>query len=144
MVGNGGAAQMVFYRYDFVDGQSRLNLRGRDKLLAVAARLPATFDPVIVERTPREPGLDQARRAAVLAALGGAFPVPAERVVVGVPIANGLPGQDAVLINVNRLGAVANGGALGPASTVGGFDGGGLSGGIGTIGAAAGPGAIPR
>ena len=39
---NGLAARMVFYHYDFVDGTSQLNVRGRDKLAAVAATLPTT------------------------------------------------------------------------------------------------------
>jgi hypothetical protein len=55
---NGLAARMVFYHYDFEEGTSQLNVRGRDKLAAVAATLPTTFLPVVVERTPRAPGLD--------------------------------------------------------------------------------------
>ena len=60
---NGMAARMVFYHYDFEEGTSRLNVRGRDKLAAVAASLPTTFFPVVIEHTPKEPGLDQSRRS---------------------------------------------------------------------------------
>ena len=113
MVANGDSARSVFYHYDFVEGTDRLNLRGRDKLLAMATRLPVTFDPVIIERTPREPGLDQKRRLSLLAQLAtGPFPVPPERVVIGLPIADGLPPPDALLINGNRLASVGSGGGL--------------------------------
>ena len=95
-VANGLAARMVFYHYDFVDGTSQLNLRGCDKLAAVAATLPTTFFPVVVERTPTEPGLDQSRRLTLLTQLAqGSFPVPAERVVIGPRIANGMTGFEA-------------------------------------------------
>ena len=50
---NGNAARMVFYHYDFVEGTAQLNVRGRDKLVKVAQLLPATFLPVVIERTPR-------------------------------------------------------------------------------------------
>ena len=76
-VANGLAARMVFYHYDFVDGTSQLNLRGCDKLAAVAATLPTTFFPVVVERTPTEPGLDQSRRLTLLTQLAqGPSPCP--------------------------------------------------------------------
>jgi hypothetical protein len=118
-VANGAAARMVFYHYDFIDGTSELNLRGRDKLAAITPLLGTTFHPVVVERTPRAPGLDPTRRITILAQLaGGPFPVPGERVVIGPPIAGGLRGTDSFLIDRNRLGSVAAGGALG--GTVGG------------------------
>src|SRR4051812_33827017 len=50
-VGNGLAALMTLNRYDFEPGVTRLNERGRDKLGAIAARLPVSFAPVIVERS---------------------------------------------------------------------------------------------
>lgn len=113
-VANGAAARMVFNDYDFVTGTSALNVRGRDKLGSTLARLPTTFDPIVIERTPRTPGLDQTRRLAILAELaGGPFPVPAERVLIGPPIANGLWGVEALLVNRNRLGAVAGQGGFG-------------------------------
>ena len=77
-VANGLAARMVFYHYDFVDGTSQLNVRGRDKLAEVAATLPTSFFPVVVERTTKDYGvspsklaaLDQSRRSVLLAELG--------------------------------------------------------------------------
>ena len=96
-VANGAAARMVFYHYDFVYGTPQLNVRGRDKLAAVAATLPTSFFPVVVERTPKEPGLDQPRRSVLLAELArGTFPVPAERVLIGPNIANGMTGYESL------------------------------------------------
>jgi hypothetical protein len=124
-VANGLAARMVFYDYDFVDGTSQLNPRGCDKLAAVAATLPTTFFPVVVERTPTEPGLDQSRRSTLLTQLAqGTFPVPAERVVIGPRIANGMTGVEANLIYYRRqLPNLSSGGSLG-AGAAGGFVGG--------------------
>jgi hypothetical protein len=135
-VANGQAARMVFYHYDFVDGSSELNLRGRDKLAAVAATLPTTFYPVVVERTPREPDLDASRRSALLTALAqGPFPIPAERVVIGPSIAHGMTGVESRLIFERQYANLGSGGAIGTAGAAGfvggglGFDAGGLSGG---------------
>jgi hypothetical protein len=134
-VANGLAARMVFYHYDFVDGTSELNVRGRDKLAMIASVLPTNFYPVVVERTPKEPGLDTSRRSTVVAALArGSFPVAPERVVIGPSIANGMTGVEALLIYGDQLQNLASGGAIGGASTAGfvggglGFTAGGLSG----------------
>lgn len=112
-VNNGAAARMFFYDYDFVDGTAELNLRGCDKLAVIGAQLPTNFFPVVIERTPKAPGLDQTRRLAILARLaGGPFPVPAERVLIGPPMATGRMGIEAIVVEQNRLGTVATGGAL--------------------------------
>jgi hypothetical protein len=135
-VANGLAARMVFYHYDFVDGTSQLNTRGRDKLATVAATLPTNFFPIVVERTPKEPGLDQSRKSVLLAELGrGNFPVPAERVLIGPRISNGMTGFEALYaIYPAQISNLASGGALGGAGATGfvgggqGFTAGGLSG----------------
>jgi hypothetical protein len=126
---------MVFNHYDFVDGSSQLNPRGRDKLAAVAATLPTSFFPIVVERTPKEPGLDQSRKIVLLAELArGSFPVPAERVLIGPSIANGMSGFESVLIYGRQVQNLASGGAIGGGGSTGfvggglGFDAGGLSG----------------
>jgi hypothetical protein len=130
---------MVFYDFDFVSGSAELNLRGRDKLAEISGRLPATLFPIVIERTPRAPGLDQARRSALLGMFaGGPYPVPAERVVVGPAIAYGRRGLEAIIVERNRLSSVANGGAaigaaaagLGTGSGANPFDASGLSGGV--------------
>ena len=111
-VANGEAAQMVFFHYDFIDGTSRLNVRGTDKLIRVAAQLPTCFAPILVERTPATPGLDQGRRLALLNELAkGPFPVPAERVVIGPPISYGLNGQEATITYGSQLNLLQGGGA---------------------------------
>ncbi len=133
---NGLAARMVFYQCDFVDGTSQLNVRGRDKLAAVAATLPTTFFPVVVERTPTTPGLDQSRKSTLLTELAHCtIPVPAERVVIGPTIAYGMAGFEAVnYIYPRQLSNLGSGGSIGGGAAGGfvgggqGFDAGGLSG----------------
>jgi hypothetical protein len=140
-VNNAQAARLVFFHYDFVDGTSQLNLRGQDKLAKLGMYLPTTFAPIVVERTPKEAGLDESRRLALVSALGrGSFPVPGERIVIGPPFAtNGLSGPEQLGIYNNELRAISSGGAIaGGVSGLGGlggfvgggsgFDGGGLSG----------------
>ncbi len=140
LVANGSAARMVFYHYDFVDGSAQLNVRGRDKLAKISQLLPATFFPVVIERTPATPGLDVQRRATVLAALSDSrFPIPPERLVIGPPIAHGLMGVEADVLFYNQLYSLSQGGAgIGGFSGSQGFDASGLSGGALTTGAAAG------
>jgi hypothetical protein len=110
-VGNATAAGMTLYRYDFEEGSDRLSPRGRVQLAKMAAQLPLTFFPVVVEPTPGAPGLADARRLAVLAVLArGTFPVPAERVVVATPAAIGLQGVEGELLSQGRLARLAVGG----------------------------------
>jgi len=127
---NGLAARMVFYQCDFVEGTSQLNVRGRDKLASVAAKLPTTFFPVVVERTPTDAGLDQSRRSALLIQLAqGTFPVPAERVVIGPTIAYGMAGFEAVnVIYPRQLSSLGSGGSIGVGAGAAGLDASGLSG----------------
>jgi hypothetical protein len=145
-VANGLAAKMVFYHYDFVDGTSQLNTRGRDKLATVAATLPTNFLPIVVERTPNEPGLDQSRKSVLVAELGrGSFPVPAERVLIGPTVSYGMTGYEALYaIYPGQISSLAGGSAFGPGGSnnqfIGGvqaFDSGGLSGGLGGAGVGA-------
>jgi hypothetical protein len=130
-VANGNAARMVFYHYDFIEGTPRLNVRGRDKLAKMVPMLPATFNPVVVERTPTTPGLDEQRRAVLLAEMSGSrFPIPPERIVIGPPISAGLTGFEAVFIYGRQIGALQAGTAAGVGGFAGaqGFDASGLSG----------------
>jgi hypothetical protein len=140
-VANGNAARMVFYHYDFEEGRPQLNLRGRDKLAKMARLFPTSFAPIVIERTPVTPGLDDQRRAALLAELAGSrFPIPPERVVIGPPIAHGLTGFEAVVIYGNQLGALQQGSAVGAGGFTGaqGFDASGLTGSAGAGGAGGG------
>jgi hypothetical protein len=103
-VANGDAARMILYRADFVEGGSALTPRGKDHLAKIAALLPTSFSPLLIERSPCAPELDAARRLAVLNELSHCtFPVPTERIVVGPPTARGLDGEEAALIYWNFL-----------------------------------------
>jgi hypothetical protein len=122
-VANGLAARLILNHYDFVGDTAELNQRGQDKLAAIAAQLPSTFAPVIVERTPWAPNVAEIRRRAIVAKLAqGTFPVPAERVLVERPIARGLTGVESILAETTRLSSFANGGTNVAGS---GFSGGG-------------------
>jgi hypothetical protein len=104
MVANGDAARMVLYAYDFEEGCDRLNVRGHDQLVKICAMMPQNFYPLVIERTPCQPGLAEARRLAVLNQLAqGPFPVPPERVVVGLPVATGLAGREAEIVHRSFL-----------------------------------------
>src|SRR5438128_6809085 len=95
---------MVLYHYDFVDGSDQLNPRGRYQVAKIATLLPQIFSPVIIETTVDGPGMDEARRVAVVRELAKSpFPVPAERVVVGRPISVPLQGMEAERIYHNLL-----------------------------------------
>jgi hypothetical protein len=142
-VANGIAARMVLYHYDFVDNTAALNTRGQDQVAKIAAVLAQNGFPVIIERTPSNPTLAEARRLAVLNQLGrSGIPIPPDRIVIGAPIANGLRGGEAEIIYQNLLtqtrerglvtGAASGfvGAATSPPSAGGG--GGGAGGGTGT------------
>ncbi len=101
---NAEAARMVLYHYDFVGCGCALNLRGQDQLAKIAGLLSKNLCPLVIERTQENPGLAEARRLVVLQELArGPYPVPPERVVIGVPPANGLSGIEAGIIYDNLL-----------------------------------------
>jgi hypothetical protein len=107
-VGNGVAARMALYDYDFVPGTDQLNYRGRDRLRQIAFHIPRNPFPVVVERLPFAPALADARRLAVLNELAAAglqaqvgSSSLADRVVVSGPIAVPLRGIEAISISQN-------------------------------------------
>jgi hypothetical protein len=105
MTANAAEASLVLHRYDFIDGTAELNTRGGDQLVKFSAQLAVSPFTLIVERTPEDPALAEARRFAVLARLArGPSPLPSERVLVGVPRARGMSGPDAQVIAGNALG----------------------------------------
>jgi hypothetical protein len=144
MVANGEIAQMVLYRYDFVEGQEFLNLHGRDQLVKIANAVSTIHAPIIIERTPDCPQLAEMRRHAVLnVLLQNGVPVTPERIVIGVPIPNGLSGVEAALLEGRSLENMriqstpipavgSSGGAFG--SSIGGSSSGGAGGGSGGSG----------
>ena len=128
-IANGVAAKLVLYHFDFVDGGSQLNWKGRQQLAKHAAVMNGNVYPLVIEQSPDQPELDEARRAAVQQALTqNQSPISVDRVVVGIPTAVALPGQQAVGLNANlqrdtQAGGVSN---LAPGS----FRAGGIIGGI--------------
>ena len=116
-VDNGERALLVVHRIDFAPGSAEPNAGGLRRLAAIAAKLPRSALPVIVE-PPRATDegaaeLAGARRARVAELLaGGPFPVPPERVVVGPDLAAGLAGADAELVYRNLLILTGSGGQL--------------------------------
>ncbi len=65
---NAEAADFVFYRNEFAAGTAELTPVGRDHLLEVAARMPGTPFPVLIERSEHnaQPELDALRREMVV------------------------------------------------------------------------------
>jgi hypothetical protein len=90
---NGEAADFVIYRNEFVDHSSELTPYGRDHIAEIAARMPSTPFPVLVQRSMNnaDPELDQIRRdivVRVLTDLGN--PDANQRTVVSQPYSNGI------------------------------------------------------
>jgi hypothetical protein len=95
---------MVLYHYDFIGNTAALNTHGQDHVAKIGALLAHNGFPVIVERTPLNPALAEARRLAVLNQFGReGITLPPGRVVIGAPIANGLRGAEAEIIYQNLL-----------------------------------------
>ena len=115
--------RFTLYRSDFLDGSERLSPTGAARFNLMAMRLPGWLGPVVVEWSPDEPGLAEARRTAVVAALQGAgLPVVPERVVVGPSVYPGGLGEDAVNyhnIMINRDRAAPAGYTVSPTSSSG-------------------------
>lgn len=134
-VANGAAGRLMLYNYDFVEGSSELNVRGRQQLRHFAALMDEYPFPLIVEWNPCQPHLDEGRRATVLAELSHAARrvLAPDRVVVGPPIAYGSSGLEAEAV-YRRLILQAQTGGPGP---IGGAMGIGL-GGVSPIGVAPG------
>jgi hypothetical protein len=88
--------RFTLYRSDFLPGTTRLSPPGAARFNLIANRLPGWLGPVVIEWSPDEPGLAEARRVAVLATLASAgLPVVPERVVIGPSPYPGTLGTDA-------------------------------------------------
>lgn len=95
---NGEAADFVMYRNEFVDNSSELSPYGRDHIAEIAARMPSTPFPVIVQRSwnNADPELDQVRRDIVVRVLTDLGNQDAnQRVVVSQPYSNGINSMEA-------------------------------------------------
>ncbi len=136
-VRNNDATRQVLNHYDFVDDSDQLNYAGKRKLMRIAQGAQTNFAPIVVESTPRQPGLDHQRRERLtqeIVALG--LPIPAERVIVGQSHQQGLRGPDAIILYSGTTTVLGQGaqGAMGSfgASAVGGMTSAGLTPSAGT------------
>ena len=96
---NGLAAQMILYRYDFLDEQGNevvsLSRRGKAQLDKIVKRWETYGSPIVIEPTRHEQ-LDQQRRDEVLRQVSEwGIQVEPEMVVVGRPNPAGLAGPEA-------------------------------------------------
>jgi len=117
------ADDFVIYRYEWLRETDQFSPFGGQHVMRMAKRLPLAPFPVVIEPSDNQE-LDQARRArliGMLAELGTAD--ASQRVVIGVPEAEGLYGQEAP--NVTRQMFRTSGGTGGGSTFgFGGFQGG--------------------
>lgn len=68
MEANGEASDFVLYRNEFLEGSPQLGPFGRDHIMEIAARMPTTPFPVLIERSENNtnPQLDEMRRNTVV------------------------------------------------------------------------------
>ncbi len=86
----------MLYRSDFLSGTNQLSPAGAWRLSYLAAQLPHWSGPIVIEWTPNQPGLAEARRAAIVASLAAANLPPVNgRVLIGPSPYPGLLGVDA-------------------------------------------------
>ena len=110
-IAKGQAARMVLYDYDFVEGSDKLNSRGQRQLYKIGTLMACNGSPIIVEWGQDTPKLDQARRLMVMGMLSSnGFAVSPERVQVGSPLAVGLRGVEATIIQQRQLSNTSSGG----------------------------------
>jgi hypothetical protein len=111
-VGNGIAAQMVLYNYDFNDpaigDPAKLSFYGMRRVNEIARMLRCgNCNVVTIEQMPGSPALDTARQMQVIAAFGEAGLAP--QVAVG-DTDTGMLGAEALLAHGTRLQQFAAGG----------------------------------
>jgi hypothetical protein len=125
--------RFTLYRTDFLPGTTRLSPAGATRFNLIASRLPGWLGPLIVEWSPDEPGLAEARRSSVLATLAAVGqPVIPERVVIGPSIYPGTLGTDAANyynVMITRDNAAPSALTLSPVTNSALFSGGGGGGG---------------
>lgn len=90
---NGEANDFVIYRNEFVDNTSALSVYGRDHIAEIAARMPYSPFPVLVQRSwnNADPELDAIRRQLVVRVLTDLGNTDADqRTVVSQPYTKGI------------------------------------------------------
>jgi hypothetical protein len=76
--------RFTLYNTDFLPGTDRFSPVGASRFNLMFARLPDWSGPIVVQWSPEQPELAQARRQAVVETLASAgVPVTAERVLIG-------------------------------------------------------------
>lgn len=117
---NGEASDFVIHRNEFADNSSELSPYGRDHIMEIAARMPSTPFPVLVQRSDNnsDPELDALRRNLVVRVLTDLGARDAERrTVVSQPYSNGINAvegeQDYGRFRLSRGNGNGNGGGNG-------------------------------
>jgi hypothetical protein len=125
---NAEAADFILHRCDFVDNSSELTPAGLNRISEIAARMPTTPFPVIIQQSQNnsDPELDQIRRdlvVRVLSDLGN--PDAARRTFVSQPYSNGVNSMEAEQ-DFGRFRSVRQNGNNGLGGNGGGGGGGGF------------------
>lgn len=120
---NAEATDFVMYRCEFVDNTSELTPAGQSHIAEIAARMPSTPFPVIIQQSMNnsDPELDQIRRDLVIRVLSDlGAPDAARRTFVSQPYSNGVNSMEAEQdygqfrsVRRNNNGAGGTGGAGG-------------------------------
>lgn len=95
---NAEASDFIIYRCEFVDNSSELTPAGQSHIAEIAARMPSTPFPVIVQQTQNnsDPELDQIRRDLVIRVLSDlGAPDVARRTFVSQPYGKGINSMEA-------------------------------------------------
>ena len=128
---NAEAVDFVINDVEFVRESAALTPNGRDHILEIAARMPSSPFPVIVERTKNnaDPELDAIRRELVVQVLSDlGSPDANSRVFIATPYGPGFTGREAERTYYRHI---FQGGIGGNNFGNGGFGGGGFGGGFG-------------
>lgn len=132
MSANANPHRFTVYRTDFLPGTSAFSPVGATRFNLMASRLAQWQGPVMIEWSPDEPGLAEARRAAVVGMFQRAkLPIAPERVVIAPPPFPGAMGVDAdnnIKILISRDQRAPTNYTVSPSSASG-FGGGGSGGG---------------
>lgn len=128
---NGEAADFIMYRHQFVGQTAELTSDGKDHIVEIAARMPGTPFPVLVEREPNnsDPELDALRRnliAQILTDFGNQD--AQQRTVVSMPYGPGYISTEAEQTYYRHI--LSGGNGLNNGGNNGGFGGNGGGGGF--------------
>src|SRR5579875_1154886 len=90
------ADDFVIYKHEWFKGGTQLGPYGNYHLLQILRRLPTVPFPVLLEVETQDPARNEMRRAVIISYLAQAgIPDPQSRVLLGIPEAGGLYGDEA-------------------------------------------------